>query len=673
MTEYKFVMPDFDLEFDFTPGQLEAMQIKLHPLISDWLEDNISLTGGYLKKGPFKLDAWQRQVVNSPLYYDEVYWLGPTRTGKSLLSESVAYYCQGEMKVDGILVYPENTTAEHRFSETLKPMIEHNLVLRNQWNGDEKYLTVKRLRLNNCTWRVASAQNKNDIASFSAPVGICSEVGKWEKQKKFNPKQLIKGRQQDSHHTGFQKLVFETTPFEVGDYMYQEVYQDGVIILHPHWPCPHCGNYHEYTDDHIKLRDEKYKSANLIRKNKEKAVFYECPNCKQEISEADRAAVNDYVVWAAPEIIQDDFKQNPEKINHDGTIDGVLENGYRPWALKICHQWNRAVDINYTFWKWLGDFFECKDDPVKLKSYHNEVNARYFSSKTSGTNVAYIQSKIGGYNVKGDGVVIPDDVLVVTLGIDTHDDNFTYAYVGWCYGVSWKILKHGKIPCDMKLQEFKDPVNVFVRLQTELNRERMYWNNGIPVVASCTFQDRGGHRAKDVDYICSKMYNHFAYVGLTRVDQTKEPFYESNNGNYYLGQTEVLSDLTGMKINSDDFCIPDDYLPELPRELARQFFIKKLNPDGKTSRIWIHGGDDHYRDCLNLNECAGRKIGLHTILTDKEKCDTLYRERCKIAEAAQIKTAVKTEQHKPQHSSQHTNNRYGGSPRGGYNRVFGRR
>jgi len=646
-----------------------VLEIKPHPLITDWTEQNISLCGGYLNHGPVIVRKWQVMPFNAVLFYDVVLYLGPTQTGKSFMSEGVAYYCMGEMKVNGFLTYAEGNTVEVVFSEKIKPMVENNKILSDQWNGDQKRLTVKRMRLNNCTWRVASAQNKNDIASHHAGVCIGSEVGKWEKTKKFNPINLLKGRQGAYHDKGFQKILLETTPFEPGDYMYGEVYQEGTLILHPFYPCPHCGVYHEYTDSQIKVRDEKYKSATMIRRYKQEAVYYKCPNCKKEITEHDRAVIDDMVVWAAPEINREDFHQDSELINPDGSIDGVGENGIRPYVTRICLQWPRGVDINFQWWKWLAEFFESKNDPIKLKTYQNEVNAQYVNSKTDGSySMAYLQSRICGYVVSGDNVVIPDDVLVVTNGIDTHDDNFTYIFVGWCYGVGWKILKHGIIPCDMKLQEFKDPVNVYTRLQSELSKEKMVWQNGTVVVPSCTFIDRGGHRSKDVDYICSKMYNTNAYIGLTRIDHTKELFYKSSSGPYYMGQTELLSDLTGLKMNSSDFFIPDDHHTDLLRQLSKQFFIKKISPDGKTSRLWIHGGDDHFRDCLNLNECAGRKLGLHNILLDQVKCDTLYKERNRIsARAARVEENPTQKQHKV-NKSIHNQNRGAG-----YGRVFGRR
>ncbi len=624
---FEFEFPPFTVDYEFTDRQLDALQIRPHPLVSDWVEENLSLCGGYLNHGPVRLKAWQRQVLNSPNYYDVCLWLGPTQTGKSFLSESFAYYCMGEMKVNGFLTYAESDTAETVFSEKVKPMIMNNEVLWNQWNGDDKRLTVKRVRLNQCTWRIASAQNKNDIASHHAGVCIGSEVGKWEKSKKFNPVALLKGRQGAYHDKGYQKLVLETTPFEINDYMYIEVYQEGTLILHPFYPCPHCGNYHEYTDHQIKVRDDKFKSANMIRLFKQKAVYYECPNCKKEISEEDRAKVDDKIVWAAPEIDMNGFHQMPEKINLDGTIDNVLENGYRPWVLRICYQWPRGVDINYQWWKWLADFFEAKNDPVKLKTYQNEVNANYFTPKTSNLNIAYIENKKGNYNHKGNPLYLPEDILLLSFGADTQDNGFYYMFLGWCFGLVIKILKHGFIYCDVREQQYKDPANVFVKFYNEITMEKMMWQDNTEAWFSSGFIDRGGHRSRDVDYICSKIPNLHAYIGLTRPDPKQPLFYESQNGPYYLGQTESISKITSTIIDSPDFYIPDDFHPELCRQLARQYFIQKKLPDGSEVEKWIHGGDDHFRDCLNLAYIAGIKKKFDKILLDKQACETLYTNR----------------------------------------------
>ena len=177
----------------------------------------------------------------------------------------------------------------------------------------------------------------------------------------------------------------------------------------------------------------------MIRRYKQDAVYYECPHCKREITEHDRATVDDRVVWAAPEINKEDFHQIAEEIHPDGSIDGVLENGYRPWVLRICYQWPRGVDINYSWWKWLADYFEAKNDPCKAQDVPERSKRQLLHPENFRAKCCIYRKQKGGYTVS-ENVIIPDDILIVTLGIDTHDGNFTYVYVGWCFGLVWKVL-----------------------------------------------------------------------------------------------------------------------------------------------------------------------------------------------------------------------------------------
>lgn len=627
-----FEYPEFIYEYNLSDEEKSALQIQDRPLISEWCEKNIELvSGGYVYPGPIKFHPWQIEPVNAPLFYDKVLYLGPTQTGKSTLADMVMFYCQSVVKVNGMVAYANKETVETVFKDRIRMMIEKNRCLNSLWNGDENMLTVQRLRLRGSIWRVASAQNKNDIASFPAGVCIGSEVGKWEKAK-YNPVWLLKGRQGAYHAKGFQKLLLETTPFDVNDYMYQEVFNNGTIIVSPHYPCPHCGTYQQYTDYQIKLRNENDKYSDIVRRKKTDAVYYECVNCKSEITEADRARIDDLVVWAAPRIEQDDFTQEPEIINRDGSINGVDVNGKRDGCDAICYNWPRMVDINYQYWKCLADFFETKSTPEKRKTYENEVMARYYVPKSEKFSISLIESKKCGYRQHGEK--IPNDVLIITLGVDTQDNGFYYVFVGWCKGMVWKILRHGFIYCP--IQEYKDKQLMYAKFKSDLYAEPMLWPDGTAADYKKGFIDRGGHRAEDIDYICERMHNLDPCIGLTKPDDKKPLVWESDKADYYWVQTETLSDLTGTMINSDDFFIPDDVGGEFLRGIVRQYRISKKNINEIIKSIWVHGGDDHYRDCLNYAYAAGKWLNLDKILINDVACDTLFSNRASITQTKHV-------------------------------------
>jgi DNA-directed RNA polymerase subunit RPC12/RpoP len=654
---YDFEFPSYKCDYSYTENQLQLLEIKPPPDIVQWgLESLEFKRPGYNSEGPFRLHKWQESPARAFMIYPRLLMVGTPQTGKSLIADLIMFYCMAILRINGMIAYSENKTVETVFKDRIRVMIESNDCLRKLWDGNEDNMTIDRVKLLNCAWRIASAFNKNTLATFAAGVTIGSEVGKWQKVK-FDPVLTLEGRQGSYYSNGFLRTVLETSAFEVGDYMYKEVFTSGTLIVHPHYKCPHCGHWQEWTDSQIKVKDDKFRYEEIMQ-YKFDAVYYECVNCKKEITEQDRVRASEHVVWAAPEINQEDFSQKAEVINKDGSIDGVLENGKRPGVETICYRWPRLVDTGYKFWQCLAAFFKAKNDPVALKTYEAEIMSRYKESRSGRVEISHIESKKSGY-LKN---VVPDDVLVITAGFDTQDDGWWYAYVGWCFGLKWKILKHNHIPCSIDMS--KDHVKLLSHFKTSLDSDKLIWANGIEADFRFAFMDRGGHRSEAVDYLCSRVPNLKAYIGLNKVDRVKPLIYESDKGDYHWGQTELLSEITGEIMESEDFFLPKDVSTEFIRQIMRQYRIKTVSPDGIVGSKWIHGGDDHCRDCLNMAYAAGKKIELDKILLDQTACETIYNSRMQI-------NSNKIEDIATTNNGHETNNNYNRS--GHYfNRAIGR-
>lgn len=598
---------------------LSSIEIKPYPLVSDWCAENLEFKRpGYNSDGAFIFRPWQIEVANDFLLYPRNLIVGAPQTGKSTIADGICFYSVKVFKSNGMIAYAENDTVETVFKDRLSVMIKENPCLRAEWDGVEDSMTTKRVKLQHCIWRIASAFNKNTLATFAAGITIGSEVGKWQKVK-FDPVGTLEGRQ-GSYSYGLKRTVLETSAFDIGDYMYKEVFREGVRILHPHYECPHCKKHIEFTDSQIKVRNQDYRYAEVMQ-YKFDAVKYECQHCKNEISEQDRIRMSERILWAAPAIDQEDFKQDAEII-YNGKVLGLTPEGKRPGIDTICHRWPRMVDTGYKFWENLAAYFKVKRDPIALKTYNAEIMSRYTQSRTTGSiEISTLENKKLPYRKN----YVPDDVLIITVGIDTHDDRFNYAYIGWCFGCVWKVLKHGIIPC--KISDYRDKVAMFAHFKESLQNDVLYWPNGMVADFKYGFIDRGGHRADDVDYIVGRYPGLQAYIGDTRIDERKPIIRKSETGNYFIGQTELLSDLTGVRINSDGFFIPDDTTIQFMQEILRQYRIKTVSPDNVVGSRWIHGGDDHFRDCLNYNEAVGRFYNFESILNSVAACDTVRSQR----------------------------------------------
>jgi phage terminase large subunit GpA-like protein len=610
-------------EYPLLPGELTAFKIRPYPPILEWAEKYLNLVSpGYTQPGPFRARHWQKEIINASMYWNNVYEVGATQVGKSTTADIAMYYYMSVFGVNGIVCYANGSTVEDVFKLRIKDMIYYNKCMRENWSGVDDDLTISNIKLRNCIWRVASAQNKNDLATFAAAIVIGSEVSKWQKQD-WNPVLMLRGRQGAFNYTGEYKTILESSPFEIGDYLYKEVFKPGNILVTPHYKCPHCNHWQEFTDSQIKVRDKDKCSPEYIRATGEKAVFYECISCRQEITEAQRAVIDKDVIWAAPTIEKDDFSQKPEKIYADGTIKSVAPGGFRAGFDSITYVFNRLVDITFPFYKCLALFFETKDDPQAHRTYENETMARWKKRQSRKLEINYLESKRGDYYQYGERHRIPADVKVLTIGIDTQDSGFYYAIFGWGFGMTCWLVRHDfiKLPIDPN-QNHQD---TYIKFRQSLQAEPLLWQDGSEADFRFGLIDRGGHRAEDVDYICSHYPNLKPYIGMQKPDDKKDVIFKSNNGEWFMGQPEMLSDYTGTLLESDTMQFPSDVQHDFLDQIWRQFRDYRISRAGIREERWIHGylGPDHYRDCFNLAWGAAKYMKLDKILFNKDMTDTI--------------------------------------------------
>lgn len=687
--EIKFDIDSPKHEYPLPPAAAKAFRLVERPLTLEWAENNIALVApGYTRPGPYQARPWQREIINAHHYWDKIYEIGATQVGKSTNVDIIMYYYQAVIGINGMIAYAESDTVETVFKIRIVDMIKKNAALRNIWSGKDDDLTTENLKFTNCLWRVASAQNRNTLASFPAAIGIGSEVGKWRKMKTYNPVLMLGGRSGDFHSTNQVKLILESSPFEIGDYLYGEVHKSGCLIVTPHYQCPHCGEWQEWTDHQIKLRKidgkEPSHAPEKIRELGESGVYYECLYCKHEITEQHRAAADGRVVWAAPAINQEDFKQEAEKILYDGTIPGRLEGGRRRGYDAIAYRFPRLVDVSYQFYKCVALFFETKNDPEAKRTYETETMARWPRRQGRKIEVSYLESKkVRGFFQYGDAHRIPEDVVSLTFGADTQKDGFYYAIFGWGYMMSCWLIRHDFIKSPMDPNQNHQVV--YQSFRSALYAEPLRWSDGTEADWRYGLLDRGGHRPADVDFICKHMTNVKAYVGLSKYDEKRSAIFKSEEGEWFLGQPQMLSDFTGTLLGSQMMFFPWDTGADFFDQIWRQFFEKRINAKGEQQEVWIHGyagdgkatssdesgtGPDHYRDCFNLAYASAKLAGLDKKLFNEHYCESAKKNRTQIIIPVENKI---TERPLVEEPSRRVDPRRHRPTSGYFSRAYGRR
>lgn len=636
--KFKIVRPYFDLPFAASYAIKKSFSIEPLPTISEYINKNIYLIeGAYTNTGKVTLYKWEKDPIDAVLDYPLVIYLGPTQTAKSFMADMCVYYGMDIMSIEGMVIYNNEKTVKKVFKRRIKPMIEKNDCLRKLWSGKEDDLSIENIQLKHCFWGIASVGNRNDIATFPAGMIIWSEVSKAEiprdKSKRYDIMSEIKGRQ-EAYSPYRRKIILESTPNIKGDYMYQEVYKPGVMILQPHLPCPHCGGYQVMVDSQIKLRkkgkEEPDHDPVRIRQEKEKAVWYECIYCHQEIEEKNRSGMGEKVIWAAPKIeerISDryTFSQDAERIRKNGKIEYNREKMLVP-----CYQWNRLINPDFFFWECLARFFEAKRTPDKMHIYLNNDMAKFYTPKSERMATNILEQRIiqSNYFAFGDKAFIPSDVLLLLCALDTQDDGFFYVVQGFGQNMMSWINRFGFIECSIEDDENQEYEKSYNKVLNGLFEQpyRMKINNEIKNLNFARgFIDRGGHRAELVDYICDRLFNFDPYIGANRDDPAKEMIYDSGKG-YYIGKTELISDLVGAHLKMKSCKFPFDTTKEFINQITNQYHYDEMDRNGNVKRRWKHGGNDHYRDCLNMIYAAVLEMGLDVGLFDANVCEKLRQQ-----------------------------------------------
>ena len=333
-----------------------------------------------------------------------------------------------------------------RYSEGLKDKLEEGLD--EKGSSRKSSNTIRMKHYAGGYLALVGANSPAGLASRPIKVLLCDEVDRYGVTKEGDPLKLAIQRTTNFNN---RKIILASTPTIKG---VSQIYEWFMKSDQRHYfvPCPHCNKMIELKWEYVKWeKDENGKGLPMT------AGIY-CPECHKQVRGA--------------------YKPNPEMLaqgkwipsNRDSNIKGYHINSlYSPW-----------VNLH----KLVEEFLEAHENKDKkgLMEFVNLKLGEPWEENTSDANLwERLLFRREYYPVAG---VLPQGVLVLTMGVDVQRDRLEATIYGWGKGKeSWGIEHH-------ILFGAPDEEHTWEQLD-ELLRKEFIMPNGNKITVSCTCVDSG--------------------------------------------------------------------------------------------------------------------------------------------------------------------------------------
>jgi phage terminase large subunit GpA-like protein len=368
-----------------------------------------------------------------------------------------------------LYLLPTETLAKGTSKRRITPAIIANKRLHNKiTNGRSKTDagTVFHKEVAGGGITFAWSNSTASLRSFSARTLILDDIDGYGEFGEGNVVELAKARTDAMSN---RMIYINSTPTISGYSLIEKEFEES-DQRHYFMPCPHCGELIEFEWENFHFEHEDY---NLVGD-----VTYICKHCGGVIHEYHKTKMMDY---------RNGAKWIPTKKHH---IHGYyLPSFYSPvgWL-----SWNEIVRKFLKAKKSLD-----RGDHGLMQVWVNTRLARPYQMKLDGVDITNPKERVEPY-----GCDVPNDVLIITAGIDTQDDRVEVAVLG--HGKSGEIwfIDYHVIAGDIKYQKTRDALDDFLN-NTEYERCD---GNRMKIFAKA--QDTGGHRTKAVyEYLKNKLPN----------------------------------------------------------------------------------------------------------------------------------------------------------------------
>ena len=431
------------------------------------------------------MDAFSDPLV------EEITVMAASQVGKTESMYNMLAYVIDQDPGPTLMVSPRADDAKSISYNRVLPMIKSSPRLARHLPSLSDDITKLEYHLNRMILYFAGSNSPADLASRPIRYLFLDEVDKYPKfsGREADPIKLASERQKTFWN---KKTVKVSTPTTRDGYIYREYEKSDQRKFYV--PCPHCEKTQVLSFSQIKWQKSE-KSAEKIKR--ERLAWYECFHCKKRIEDYHKPAMLQAGEW---------ISEGQERTTHRGFWINSL---YSPWLT-----WSDIA----------AEFIKSKDYIELLMNFVNSWLAEVWEEKIEDTTVDKLKHLACDYE-QG---IVPDDVLVLTAGVDVQKDHFYYVIRGWGFCEESWLIRAGRV-------EYWDDI-IDALFKTEYRKMNGY--ETLPVYLTCI---DSGYRTDEVYHFCRK------WADKTKAVKGQD---EITGGRFYRASKIDLNSRTGSIIKA---------------------------------------------------------------------------------------------------------------------------
>jgi len=375
--------------------------------ISQWAEEYLYLSPeDSAEPGKYKIDraSYQRGMLDavSDPTIKEVVLCTSSQIGKTLMSKAILGYYISQDPGPILVMQPTASVAETFSKDRLAPMIRDTPILRgliadpkSRTSGN----TVQKKSFPGGHLTMIGSNAPTELASRPIRIVFADEVDRYPTSAGSEGDPLFLARQRSVTFWN-RKFIMASTPTIAGMSRIWKAFETSDQRYY--WlPCPHCGEFHTL------------KWAQMIWQNEDPSTaMMACPHCGGLYNDAQKLNMLQHGEWRASSTSR-------------GIAGFHISALYSPWQ---------------TFGDVVSEWLAKKGNPETLKTFVNLQLGECWEDRS-------------GEQVQADVLMarremwdaIPEDVVLLTAGVDVQDDRLEVSLLGWTGLEQSRVIRHYQI------------------------------------------------------------------------------------------------------------------------------------------------------------------------------------------------------------------------------------